>query len=807
MNITSLLKLATAFVAFSISAHAAEVFSVTTVSTTYPVTTAVNFNAVDGAGNFTNSYNIYGGDPDIGNADGNQVITNFNGDSSAILPGDQGIVTSTDNSVDPPVTTITKRTTYFGPKVYAGVNRDQWQTQGTIMHSNGNGFRIRANSVSAAQLANNGGVPLNTKAIYMFDADTSSLSVAPDDSLIFNDTDTLTAKLSVPGSLGPNWTGSGTPGRASLATYRTMVKAKGPGDVTAQYYAGTLYSVDLSEDNLDELPETGSKVLNMSETGAAATWTLVPNIEVDSGNALGQTNLTVDTSDSATTVSGKFLTNITQVGFLLETDTNQMSGGYNFGVREFIANASPASELHPIEWSQDFTSLVNGTGTFLTYNQAPGEGSKLYDGSVLPENLLTGFDHAYKWASNGGGLTAAPVPSTITQENDQIVLDVKSQGTGGEVNIRMVGPGTDNARRVRPPSHEVTFEIDLIEWKAGQADLLLQTRGHDGYVRSVISPSGTVKYSTWMSNYEGSGNINNQNVVVASMRDTDGDYDGTTSPATGTLELPGSLLNDGQILTYIQSYDNSDDSISYYYSLTDKATGAVTDPQFITKLTAAEHSPDGSGFFSISTGNKWGEPNNQDAVWIQYKKWGTATDDTTGQLYAATLGINSVSLATSDDDRDGVTNRVDAFPNNPLESVDSDSDDVGDNSDAHPGYDDAAVAAINTAAQSAGDSTFSYYVTGNADDYSYSVGGGAITQEDYDAAVAAQTTAETALANAREARTGSTVIDVANDVATITLTVEQTSDVSDWSSPTTTDHNIQLNAPAGASFYRFTIPE
>ena len=60
----------------------------------------------------------------------------------------------------------------------------------------------------------------------------------------------------------------------------------------------------------------------------------------------------------------------------------------------------------------------------------------------------------------------------------------------------MVGPGTDNARRVKPPSHEVTFEIDLIEWRNGQADLLLQTRGHDGYVRSVISPSGTVKYST-----------------------------------------------------------------------------------------------------------------------------------------------------------------------------------------------------------------------------------------------------------------------------------------------------------------------
>jgi hypothetical protein len=112
---------------------------------------------------------------------------------------------------------------------------------------------------------------------------------------------------------------------------------------------------------------------------------------------------------------------------------------------------------------------------------------------------------------------------------------------------------------------------------------------------------------------------------------------------------------------------------------------------------------------------------------------------------------------------------------------------------------------------------------------SYIVGdGGAITQEAYDAALAekataeaaqataeaaqataeaAQATAESSLANAREARAGSTVIDVANDVATITLTVEQTSDLNDWSSGSSSDHDIELSAPAGASFYRFTIPE
>ena len=73
MNITSILKLATAFVAFSISAHAAEVFTVATNTTTYPVTDPALFNAVDADGNFTNPYNTFGNDPDIGNASGMAV--------------------------------------------------------------------------------------------------------------------------------------------------------------------------------------------------------------------------------------------------------------------------------------------------------------------------------------------------------------------------------------------------------------------------------------------------------------------------------------------------------------------------------------------------------------------------------------------------------------------------------------------------------------------------------------------------------------------------------------------------------------
>ena len=206
MNITSLLKLATAFVAFSISAHAVEVFSVTTSTTTYPVTTAADFNAVDGDGNLTNPYNIYG-TTDIGNGSGFVVLNNFNGDNSVFNTGDQ-------------IETGANTTTYYGPKFYAGINRSVYQTQGGVMHSNGNGYRIRSNNITASDIGTaqvgvegdidyaaatgNGGEPINTKAIFMFDADTSSLS-GPDDNLIFGDSDTLTAKLSVPGTLGPNW--------------------------------------------------------------------------------------------------------------------------------------------------------------------------------------------------------------------------------------------------------------------------------------------------------------------------------------------------------------------------------------------------------------------------------------------------------------------------------------------------------------------------------------------------------------------------------------------------------------------------
>ena len=46
--------------------------------------------------------------------------------------------------------------------------------------------------------------------------------------------------------------------------------------------------------------------------------------------------------DGTTTVIGSQLTNVTQVGFLLETDSTEQTGGYNYGVRQFRAEATVA---------------------------------------------------------------------------------------------------------------------------------------------------------------------------------------------------------------------------------------------------------------------------------------------------------------------------------------------------------------------------------------------------------------------------------------------------------------------------------
>ena len=308
-----LIKLSAALIALSCYANAINIFNFAANTNLSPTTSAANFN--------DSSNDIYG-TTDSGNGSGwgSSVTTNFNGVAKA-NPGDQN-------------TAGANTTTYFGPTFYAGINRDAYKGSGGVIHSNGNGFRIRVNNVTQADIdtsAAAGGAGgtngINFKAVFMFDAngaDTNDYS--------FGAEDTLVARLAVPNNMGA---GDGaSPNRAYSASYRAMVQANG------EYYAGSLYNVDLAA-----LSGSASSTFDLTEDAASATWTLMDNM-VSSNNSLQSNanhpnNLTVD---GTTTVLGSTLTGITQVGFYLETTAAINTGGYNFGVRQFSAEATAVPE-------------------------------------------------------------------------------------------------------------------------------------------------------------------------------------------------------------------------------------------------------------------------------------------------------------------------------------------------------------------------------------------------------------------------------------------------------------------------------
>ena len=322
-------KLLAALIAFSCYANAVNIFDFAAVTNQSPTTTAALFNATDESGNLTNPNNTYG-TTDVGNGSGwgSSVTQNFNGVARA-NPGDQN--TASGNT-----------TTYFGPTFYAGINRDAYKGSGGVMHSNGNGFRIRVNNVTQADIDDNvanggagGANGINFKVVFMFDA-----NGADTNNYVFGAGDTLTAKLAAANNMGPG-TGTGSVNRAYSASYRAMVKADG------EYYAGSLYNVDLSA-----LSGANSSTFDLTENSASATWTLMDDM-VSSINSLQwngnhPNNLTVD---GTTTISGSELTNITQVGFYLETTAAVNTGGYNFGVRQFSAEATAAAVPEPSSYA------------------------------------------------------------------------------------------------------------------------------------------------------------------------------------------------------------------------------------------------------------------------------------------------------------------------------------------------------------------------------------------------------------------------------------------------------------------------
>ncbi len=59
----------------------------------------------------------------------------------------------------------------------------------------------------------------------------------------------------------------------------------------------------------------------------------------------------------------------------------------------------------------------------------------------------------------------------------------------------------------------------------------------------------------------------------------------------------------------------------------------------------------------------------------------------------------------------------------------------------------------------------------------------------------------------KDVRVGPTMIEVSSGKADITMTLEETSDLSNWSGGTTSDKTIQVDAPSGTRFYRFKMTE
>ena len=961
MKYTPLLRLATAFVAFTVSSHAnrlsEEVFSVQTIGSTYPVMSASAFNDSD--------YDLaLNPDPDFHDGSGwNSGLT-----GNLLVAGELNFVDygsqreGYNNNSE-----LTKRTTYVGPKVYLGLTRDFWNLTLGIFYSNGNGYRIRCGNVTASHIGTaaqpqigvegaagyvaaqpatgNGGNDILGRGLFMFDVGAQTgvaasgalgdpdynpftpnyvapLTLSAGDSWEFRRNDSIYAQLAVPADMGNhgavrtgNQANQTQNDRASLAHYRPIVKANG------EYYAGTLHKVNLSGFATDGNNQGITRIYDLTVDASNTIWTKMEGVESASTqyhNAQSNpaTNLIVDVSGSvtavddttstpgitksfttgATTVAGTDLTNIEQVGFLLEAASRQQTGGFNYGVRAFRANATRASTMETaigiIPWSEDFDPAV----TLYTDN--------------------TGLDWG-DWYVGGAGITDAGAVNSLITTHPTLnypILQAEKFGSAnaGAVSVTAIGFGTAEPRLTSPDDYEATYVFDLIDFRDGEADLAIKTRGNDGYVQLLMSSGGRVKFSHWWANYDHTtfddfngpskfrspnqvtslnngivitsggtfdpasdvpvtitisppgtstenggitataivANWNADNTAVLNVEITNDGYGYVDEPTVtfagggmtvapeytfnfqtgesnklapgvtgnnGTnssnvinklLQDSGNVFNDeNETLTVVQSYDSATDTITYYYGT---GSNPVNNVMFVAN--PAQHSAGGYGFHDVISGNPGSAVLNDKAVSITFQQWGSHSENSAqvgvvgDDNYAPavtdnypTIGFKSYALefgAAIDADGDGYPDGLDVFPSNSTEWEDTDGDNVGDNSDVHNGLDDTVINNSLGLTSDDGKINLTEWLASN----SYAVDDGGPSLVDHNAVL-------DQLNNAKEARPGSTVIDVANDVATITLTVEQTSDVGDWTNATSSDHDIQLSAPAGSSFYRFTIGE
>lgn len=122
------------------------------------------------------------------------------------------------------------------------------------------------------------------------------------------------------------------------------------------------------------------------------------------------------------------------------------------------------------------------------------------------------------------------------------------------------------------------------------------------------------------------------------------------------------------------------------------------------------------------------------------------------------------SLSDVDFDGDGVADYFDAFPSNPLEQLDSDNDGIGDNSDLYLGYDDVVISSF-------------------------------LSENNY-----------LKLDEISDLRSGSTMIEVSNNQATIQIQLEESSDLEAWTE-TGNPATITVPADTDTKFFRFKMAD
>jgi hypothetical protein len=141
-----------------------------------------------------------------------------------------------------------------------------------------------------------------------------------------------------------------------------------------------------------------------------------------------------------------------------------------------------------------------------------------------------------------------------------------------------------------------------------------------------------------------------------------------------------------------------------------------------------------------------------------------------------------------DSDLDGIADSSDAFPDDPSEYLDSDSDGIGDNFDLDD--DNDGVSDIVEADIGSNPKVFD----SSLNDFIQSISSGT-AEEVY------------SLAEIKDLRPGSTMIEIHNGQATLTMEVEESDDLGVWTNGSSTSIQIPIDAEAGKKFFRFKMAE